>query len=103
MINPVFSVVINAFKRDEQLKRVLQKLNGLRFLRYVLVLWSDIKRKPPPSNYWPTIHVPIHFILSHNSSLNERFLPFDLIETEAVFSMDDDFEAIKEHIEFAFR
>lgn len=78
-------VVINAFKRDEQLKHVLKKLNGLRFLRYVIVLWADVERKPPPADFWPQIHVPVHFVLTRNNSLNERFLPYDMIETEAVF------------------
>lgn len=81
----------------------MKNLDGLLFVRYVLVLWADVERKPPSADYWPQIHVPIHFILCRNSSLNERFLPYDLIETEAVFQMDDDFEATKEHIEFMFR
>ena len=98
-----FTILVNAYKRDEQLKHVLQTLNGLRFVRQVLVLWSDVQRNPPPARYWPQLHVPVHFILSRNSSLNERFLPYDLIDTEAVLSMDDDFEVDNEHIEFAFR
>jgi hypothetical protein len=77
--------VINAYKRDEQLKHALKRLDGLRFLRYIIVLWADVERKPPSVDFWPQIHVPIHFVRTRNSSLNERFLPYDLIETEAVF------------------
>ncbi|KAI6209239.1 Exostosin-3-like [Aphelenchoides besseyi] len=65
--------------------------------------FSALKRKPPVSNFWPEIHVPIHFVRAHEDSLNVRFLPFDLIDTEAVFSMDDDFEASNAMIEFMFR
>ncbi|KAI6205206.1 Exostosin-2-like protein [Aphelenchoides besseyi] len=98
-----FTIVLLAYKRDQQLRHVLSNLNGLRFLRQILVVWSDVEREPPTSNFWPEIHVPIHFIRAHEDSLNVRFLPFDLIDTEAVFSMDDDFEASNAMIEFMFR
>ncbi|KAI6209298.1 hypothetical protein M3Y96_00207100 [Aphelenchoides besseyi] len=103
MLDEEFTIILLAYKRDQQLRRVLSNLNGLRFLRQILVIWSDVKRKPPVSNFWPEIHVPIHFVRAHEDSLNVRFLPFDLIDTEAVFSMDDDFEASNAMIEFMFR
>ncbi|KAI6174807.1 Exostosin and EXTL2 domain containing protein [Aphelenchoides bicaudatus] len=98
-----FTIVLMAYKRDKQVRHVLKKLDGIRFLRQIIVLWVDKERKPPPSEFWPQLHVPVHFVLAENRSLNLRFLPFDLIETEAVFSMDDDFEADNELIEFSFR
>ena len=37
------------------------------------------------------------------NSLNNRFLPLDLIDTEAVLSMDDDIYLRFDEIELAFR
>ena len=37
------------------------------------------------------------------NSLNNRFLPYDLIDTEAVLSMDDDIYLRHDEIELAFR
>ncbi len=37
------------------------------------------------------------------NSLNNRFLPFDNIKTEAVLSIDDDVHLRPDEIQFAFR
>ena len=39
----------------------------------------------------------------NGNSLNNRFLPFDQIETEAVLSLDDDMALGQDEIQFAFR
>lgn len=47
-------------------------------------------RQPP--NQWPKLHVPLIFVRAKTNSLNNRFLPYDQIETEAVLSLDDDID-----------
>ena len=42
-------------------------------------------------------------VKGEKNSLNNRFLPFDLIDTEAVLSMDDDIYLRDDEIELAFR
>lgn len=37
------------------------------------------------------------------NSLNNRFLPFSVIETDAVLSIDDDVHLRHDEIQFAFR
>ena len=37
------------------------------------------------------------------NSLNNRFIPFDVIETDAIFSLDDDVALTHEEILLAFR
>ena len=50
----------------------------------VMVLWSQVVRGP-------------------KNSLNNRFLPFSAIETEAVLSIDDDVHLRHDEIQFGFR
>ncbi|KAI1723382.1 glycosyl transferase family 64 domain-containing protein [Ditylenchus destructor] len=97
----MFTIVMLAYKRDEQLHFTLKEMNGLMFLKSVIVIWNDISRTPPVD--WPRIHVPIHVVNASQNSLNNRFLPLDLIDTEAVFNMDDDFNVNHEDMLFSFR
>ncbi|KAI6180288.1 Exostosin-2 [Aphelenchoides besseyi] len=97
-----FTAVMPTFRRDKQLRYTLKMLNGTRFLDSVVVLWNDIAR-PLPSDLIPTISVPIYVVNVSVNSLNSRFLPLDLIRTEAVFNMDDDFNTHRDVVEFSFR
>ncbi len=58
---------------------------------------------PKADLQWPDIGVPIVVIKSEKNSLNNRFLPFDEIETEAVLSVDDDAHLRHDEIIFGFR
>lgn len=50
------------------------------------------------------IELPSHQVISvGRNSLNNRFLPFSLIETDAVLSIDDDVSLRHDEIQFAFR
>lgn len=89
--------------RDERLIQTLNEMDGLKGLRCIVVFWNDVTRDPPSNITWPKIHVPIYYVNATRNSLNNRFLPMDLIETEAVFSMDDDFNVNRDDILFAFR
>lgn len=42
-------------------------------------------------------------IKGDKNSLNNRFIPYDLIDTEAILSMDDDIYLRYDEIELAFR
>ncbi|KAI6231615.1 Exostosin-2 [Aphelenchoides besseyi] len=97
-----FTVVMPSFRRDKQLRYTLKMLNGSRFLDSVIVLWNDIAR-PIPIDLIPIISVPIYVVNASVNSLNTRFLPFDLIRTEAILNMDDDFNTHRDIIDFSFR
>lgn len=92
-----------AYKRDEQIKIAIDRMKDLKFLDRVLVVWNDIQRAPPSLKWWPKLQVPLFILNGTHNSLNNRFLPYDLIRTNAIFNMDDDFEATNEDIEFMFR
>lgn len=124
-----FTIVMLTYEREQVLINSLARLYGLPYLNKVLVVWNS--PKPPVEDLkWPDIGVPIHVILIYSieclsifkdyikiyfsnifgqvikaprNSLNNRFLPFDAIETEAVLSVDDDAHLRHDEIMFGFR
>jgi len=97
-----FTVVILTYDRELILIESLQRLASLRYLNRVIVIWNN-KIMPSEELDWPDIGVPLHVIKGGKNSLNNRFLPLDLIDTEAVLSMDDDIYLRFDEIELAFR
>lgn len=96
-----FTVVLLTFRRDAVLHAALERLNNMPYLNKVLVVWNN--DEPPSDRAWPRLHVPVLFIKAAVNSLNNRFLPYDQIETEAVLSLDDDIDLKQHEIIFAFR
>ncbi|XP_003386458.1 PREDICTED: exostosin-like 3 [Amphimedon queenslandica] len=97
-----FTVVMLTYRREEVVKESIERLNGLDHLAKVIVVWND----PDTSPYtieWPTLSVPVEVIWCEVNSLNNRFLPFNGIKTEAILSIDDDVYLRHDEIQFAFR
>ncbi len=68
----------------------------------MIVVWNS-EVPPSPDLQWPDVGVPMKVVQPGKNSLNNRFLPFDAIETEAILSMDDDMALRHDEIVFAFR
>ncbi|KAL7299757.1 hypothetical protein TKK_0007507 [Trichogramma kaykai] len=97
-----FTVVMLTYEREQVLINSLARLYGLPYLNKVIVVWNS--PKPPVEDLrWPDIGVPIIVVKTKRNSLNNRFLPFDAIETEAVLSVDDDAHLRHDEIMFGFR
>ncbi|XP_014778123.1 exostosin-like 3 [Octopus bimaculoides] len=97
-----FTVVMLTYERETVLISALQRLKGVPHLNRVVVVWNS--PKPPPADLrWPDINVPISVIKTERNTLNNRFLPFDVIETEAILSIDDDVHLRHDEIIFGFR
>ena len=97
-----FTVVMLTYEREQVLINSLARLYGLPYLNKVLVVWNS--PNPPSSDLqWPDIGVPIHVVKTEKNSLNNRFLPYEAIETEAVLSVDDDAHLRHDEIIFGFR
>ncbi|XP_034101913.1 exostosin-3 [Drosophila albomicans] len=97
-----FTIVILTYEREQVLMDSLGRLYGLPYLHKVVVVWNS--PKPPLDDLrWPDIGVPVAVVKAPRNSLNNRFLPFDVIETEAVLSVDDDAHLRHDEILFAFR
>ncbi|XP_063298073.1 exostosin-like 3 [Pelobates fuscus] len=97
-----FTVVMLTYEREEVLMNSLERLNGLPYLNKVVVVWNSPKL-PSEDLLWPDIGVPIVVVRTEKNSLNNRFLPWDEIETEAVLSIDDDAHLRHDEIMFGFR
>uniref|UniRef100_A0A8C6WDU8 Exostosin-like 3 n=1 Tax=Neogobius melanostomus TaxID=47308 RepID=A0A8C6WDU8_9GOBI len=97
-----FTVVMLTYEREEVLMNSLERLNGLPYLNKVVVVWNSPK---PPSEdlLWPDIGLPIVVVRTEKNSLNNRFLPWDAVETEAILSIDDDAHLRHDEIMFGFR
>uniref|UniRef100_A0A1I8HM14 Exostosin domain-containing protein n=1 Tax=Macrostomum lignano TaxID=282301 RepID=A0A1I8HM14_9PLAT len=92
-----------SYNRESVLVGSLSKLAGLPYLHSVLVVWNG-ERPPNPSTVWPDLGgVPLHFIRGPGNSLNNRFLPWSQIRTEAVLSLDDDVYMRQDELVLAFR
>jgi len=97
-----FTVVMLTYEREHVLMNSLARLYGLPYLNKVVVVWNSLAA-PADDLRWPDIGVPIHVVRTERNSLNNRFLPYDAIETEAVLSVDDDAHLRHDEIIFGFR
>lgn len=97
-----FTVVMLTYEREEVLMNSLERLNGLPYLNKVVVVWNSPKL-PSEDLLWPDIGVPIMVVRTEKNSLNNRFLPWNEIETEAILSIDDDAHLRHDEIMFGFR
>lgn len=71
------------------------------FVRFqVVVVWNG---RAAPSMAWPESGAPIVVVRTSKNSLNNRFLPYEQIDTEAVLCVDDDAHLRHDEIVFAFR
>ncbi|GLG98438.1 Exostosin-3 [Gryllus bimaculatus] len=97
-----FTIVMLTYEREQVLINSLSRLYGLPYLHKVVVVWNS--PKPPLEDLrWPDIGVPVHVVKASRNSLNNRFLPYEAIETEAVLSVDDDAHLRHDEIMFGFR
>lgn len=97
-----FTIVMLTYEREQVLMNSLSRLNGLPYLNKVVVVWNS-PRPPLQDLRWPEIGVPVHVVKGSRNSLNNRFLPYEAIETEAVLSVDDDAHLRHDEIIFGFR
>ncbi|CAB3359251.1 Hypothetical predicted protein [Cloeon dipterum] len=102
MAREQYTVVMLTYEREQVLLASIARLVGLPYLNKVVVLWNS--PKPPAEDLrWPDIGVPVEIIKAGRNSLNNRFLPYDAIETEAILSVDDDAHLRPDEILFGFR
>ena len=97
-----FTIVMLTYEREAVLIDSLQRLKGLPHLNKVLVIWNSV-RPPSPDLRWPSLGAPLRVIQAQHNSLNNRFIPYNDIETDAILSMDDDAHLRHDEIVFGFR
>ena len=97
-----FTIVMLTFERESVLMDSLQRLKGLPYLNKIVIVWNA-NRMPESRVKWPNLGVEIVVVKAEKNSLNNRFKPYDAIETEAILSMDDDVHLRHDEIVFGFR
>ena len=97
-----FTVVTPTFKRLQVLRQFLKRMNQVPHINSIVVLWNEPKALPVVNDTWPDVHVPVHIVAMDKNSLNNRFLPLDVIQTDAVLSLDDDVTLSQEEIQLGF-
>lgn len=102
-ITEQFTIVLLTYERELILMKTLERMKGLAYLNKILVVWNGINHKPSRDIIWPDIGAPIELVKVNRNSLNNRFLPYDSIETDAILSLDDDSPLRPDEIVFAFR
>ena len=75
-------MVMLTYQREQVMIDSLTRLYGLPYLNKVIVVWNSPDESPSDDVRWPDIGVPIVVIRATKNSLNNRFLPFEEIDTE---------------------
>ncbi|KAJ8308828.1 hypothetical protein KUTeg_013702 [Tegillarca granosa] len=76
-------------KREKQLIAALMHLNGLSSLNKTIIVWNDPKQSPPDfTNLNLTYEIQI--LKQKQNSINNRFLIYEEINTDAILTLDDD-------------
>jgi len=102
-----FTLLILTFKRENSLMVLLEKYVKLPYLNSIIIVWNEIETEPSNSfvqkfNLYLSAQR-IRIVKSSKNSLNNRFLPYSLIKTDAILSLDDDVMLRADEIMLAFR
>ncbi|CAL8078510.1 unnamed protein product [Calicophoron daubneyi] len=84
-----FTVIVLVYNRLQLAYETIKSLDRMKHLKSVIVVYNNPKGSLENVS-WPRLHVPVYVVQSKRNSLNNRFLPYDLIKTDAIFSLDDD-------------
>lgn len=104
LISNGFTTVILTYNRFESLNRVIQSVARVPSCQKILVVWNNQMERPPKKNQWSMVQVPIQVITTKENKLSNRFYPFNSIETEAIFAIDDDITMLNaDEIEFSYQ
>ena len=93
-----FTAIILGYARFKSLDSVIENLVQSSNLRKIIIIWNNLKLEPPEYKS-PMIKV----IKMGKNSLNNRFYPFEDIETECVLSIDDDINMLStDELDFGY-
>uniref|UniRef100_A0A0N5C991 Glyco_transf_64 domain-containing protein n=1 Tax=Strongyloides papillosus TaxID=174720 RepID=A0A0N5C991_STREA len=93
-----FTVIFTTYKRNKLLNISMSKLDSVPNIDKIIVIWNNPNSSYlPDKNSWCKTFAPKFFIKTKSNSLNNKFLPYDIIKTEAVLTLDDD-QNVDQHL-----
>ncbi|XP_077471736.1 exostosin-like 2 [Stigmatopora argus] len=99
-----FTLIIQTFKRDNILLKVLKRCLAVPHLQKILIVWNNVGN-PPSQKFRDSLgphDIPIIFLEQKINDLQNRLQPFSEINTDAVLMLDDDVLLSVSDINFAF-
>ncbi|CAL8094026.1 unnamed protein product [Calicophoron daubneyi] len=97
-----FTVIMPVYNRLYRARKTIEGFRDVPHIHSVLVVFNNPNLNPADTE-WPTINVPLKILRFKRNSLNNRFLPNNQIETEAVLAIDDDSCLTADEITFGFK
>ena len=103
-----FTVVFMTYKRHNLIKDAVAMFKGIRELRQVVIIWNDLEHDPEAVDELKDVKldesVSVVVVRPHANSLNNRLVPYNVIQTECVLQIDDDTRYLtREQIKHGFR
>lgn len=95
---------MNTFRRNDLLKRSAEHLASCDCVGQIQVVWSDQENSPPGMDLFADERTrrKVRFEAHDTNSLNHRFNMTSPVDTEGVFSTDDDLEISCADLRFGF-
>ena len=86
-INDSYTIVIPCYKRDNAIPTLLHHFCKAAHVHKILFIWHNMERPVPAKFINQSCEVPYKFIHPEENSLSNRFILYDDIETEGVFTV----------------
>lgn len=94
---------MNTYRRNDLLKRSAEHLALCDCVAEIQIVWSDQENSPPSPDFFSVeARAKVRFEVHDSNSLNHRFNITLPIETDGVFSVDDDVEISCADLKFGF-
>ena len=99
------TIMLTVYDRHATLWPRLVHLHKLMCAKRIVVIWNAVT-VPLPNNIeeWQrNLSVPLHIELQERNSMNNRFKPLAVIDTDCIVNMDDDWDMPHDIVMFATR
>ncbi|CEF69760.1 Exostosin-3 [Strongyloides ratti] len=103
LITDKYTVITLAYQRDREVNLSLIQYDNISYVDKVIIVWNDQNTTNiPKKEKWNKSNVPVFFIKTKKNSMNNRYLPYDIIKTECIFFLDDDIRITKKLLNKSF-
>ncbi|KAH9223136.1 glycosyl transferase family 64 domain-containing protein [Leptodontidium sp. 2 PMI_412] len=98
-----FTITIGTYKRPKELNKTISVLLSapIPSLHELVIIQNDLNATLP-EDYVSPLGVPVRYVMSEVNSMNNRLTPDPLIQTQAIFSSDDDVYFQPSDLEWGF-